>query len=149
MRINPRLDKEIIPEQNAEYEYALNETSPRCSDRPPIHPSEFSDALNYCSTSCNWWMNPWHKCNIESTECLLVSRLPKKKIKWDLDSNDQEIAWGLAFSLEVRFFRVLMWHVLLTASTFIAWGLWMSKHTSDVSGAAVPLTVIIAGISAF
>lgn len=146
-RVNSQRTGPQVPEGDSDYEYAVSERMP--PDRPPIDRSEFKDYANFCARPCYWRLWVFHDCNEPSEHYRLVSRLPKKKTWWHLDSPEPSVAWGLECVHEISASRVLAWHAAFVSWTFGIWIWWLIVHPGDIQNAAVPLTVMITLMSTF
>jgi hypothetical protein len=78
-----------------------------------------------------------------------VERIPKRKSRIEIYSNNLEYAWGIQAQHSISFLKMVLYHVLIFASTFGFWAWWLLTHPNDLQNAAVPLTTVAVFLSLF
>lgn len=131
--------------RDPDYEYDNSPTPP--VEMPPISEHEFRMSLFPCPKYC-WW-SPFHDCIEPLTENHALKLIPKKKSLWALDCCGRDHAYGLETMYEISVAHICLYHTLMVVGTFAFWGFWQASHPDDVSGAGVPLTIIISLLSVF
>jgi hypothetical protein len=126
------------------YEYRPR---PPAAENPPILPHEFELAFSACSSKCPF--SAIHDCVEPPTGTFAVERIPKRKSKIEIYSNNLEYAWGIQAQHAISFLRMVLYHVLIFASTFGFWAWWLLTHPNDLQNAAVLLTTVAVFLSLF
>ncbi|KAJ9607669.1 hypothetical protein H2200_007747 [Cladophialophora chaetospira] len=128
-----------------DYEYDNSPTPP--SEMPPISEHEFRTSLFPCPPNC--CLSSFHHCIEPLTEHSALKLIPKKKSPWQIDCAGRDQAYSLETVYEISVLHLVLYHILMVAGTFGFWAWWQKMHPDDVSGAGVPLTLIVALLSLF
>lgn len=126
------------------YEYRPR---PPSAENPPILPHEFKLAFSACSSNC--LLSTLHDCVDPPIGKFAVERIPKRKSMIHFSTNNLEYAWGIQAQHAISALRMLVYHLLIFASTFGFWAWWLVFHPNDLQNAAVPLTTIAVFLSLF
>ena len=132
-----------LPEDRI-YEYRPR---PPLAENPPILPHEFELAFSACSSNC--LLSTLHDCVDPPIGKFAVERIPKRKSMIHFSTDNLEFAWGIQAQHAISALRMIVYHLLIFASTFGFWAWWLVFHPNDLQNAAVPLTTIAVLLSLF
>lgn len=129
-------------------EYTYDPRPPKATN-PPISRHEFSMHLNACDHPCRWSF--LHECMPQLDTSSAIVCIPKKSNMFDTTSNNPTdiYAWGLEAKHVVSTAYVVIYHFIIFLLPFGLWGWWIKKHPDDLSGASVPVTVVLGLLSLF
>jgi hypothetical protein len=136
-----------LPLNLVEYQY---EPTPPTATNPLIDRHQALIFLNVnCDGRCRWPL--FHECAPHIPSNKAVQRVPKKLSRFPVANVNalESEAWGLRVQHEVSAAYVAVYHALILIPPFVFWGWWQYMHLSDVQGAAVPATVVLAFLSLF
>lgn len=114
---------------------------------PPISIHMFDILFNAtCDSPCNWWN--FHDCMLLRDSNDTLSRIPKRTKPFKDDYETLSI-WGLEAMFAVSFAYVFIYHCTIIAGPFAFFFWWLRTHPDDYQNAAVPVTIVLGGLSLF
>lgn len=118
-------------------------------ENPPITPHEFSIALNACRPNCRYSWFPFHECYSIPNRTYALDLIPKRKTPLGIKVDVREVAWGLEAKHSLCLVTVFIYHLLMVPGPFVFWAVWVRYYPDDISGAATPMSVMIALLALF
>ncbi|MCJ1358617.1 MAG: hypothetical protein MMC33_008617 [Icmadophila ericetorum] len=123
---------------------------------PPILAAAFNNSFYGCKKACiKSQLDIFcllHECKGRNHcgKYKVLERLPKRRKKWDVDSDhEKDEAWVLHAVFGVSFIKVLLYHMLILPGPLVFWGLWLMKWPTDWQDASVPFFAVMVLLSLF
>lgn len=121
---------------------------------PLIEPQRFARYLRACNEDCMWSLicgKRLHDCFFVPPRDYVLSRIPKKKSEFRVDSYEGAIsyAWGIEADYALSFLHLCIYHLIPLLSGFIFWVYWLATHSEDWQNASVPTLTTVACMAVF
>ncbi len=118
---------------------------------PPITPHEFNLVFSSCGGKCSFAV--FHDCFELEDEDDFVSRIPRKKGKFEMENSNLRgsvrFAWGIQAQYTISLLHVMTYHLLMMVGPTVFWVWWQKHHPNDLQNASIPLTIAAILISLF
>ena len=138
--------KEDFPQAEIDYTYHPNPME----SIPPMREHHFAVALASCHRNC--WLSRLkrlHTCRRALKKPKYVDCLPKKITKYDVAADDTQYAWGLHATYRLSFISLVVYHILIVASSSTFYGCWQHFYPNQVPQAGLVPTTAVALMSVF